>query len=399
MKKAIVVLDVLIFECLNNDNLFKYLDESYFLLLWTSYYHTVDLSAIPFDGYIKGLRNGCKPYRYLRMHLRQWHPDVLGLPVVIVDFEKNFHHSRFGYDMCVDINSVVSQQEYNNRDISVIDTKKLFTDIDVFVQQYMASMRNTITEETILANNVVLTSVDLFEQVDRKNSTTGAVVRPKGKQRIVNKQCVLVVGSEFFSIYHNVDCKSFEEFLSACHLVVWMNNKNVNKLQIQNFMATMKANNINVNYMLFGLDRNVKTITLVRRHLQPTRLPFVLVDNVVNIYDCDETPQYNAMCDFDYYINLRDFISRQFTFYDMRSIIEKIRKFIRVSAPKPVDKLKIIELRERNESSGGRGVYFEDDDDDDDNEPQQNDGSGRIAAKDDDDHHIPCKRARKNNKF
>ncbi|WBR61456.1 hypothetical protein [Drosophila suzukii associated hytrosavirus 1] len=367
-------MDVLIFESLNNDNLYKYLDESFFLVLWTSCLkRSTELAAIPFDGLIEGLRNGSKPYRYLRMHLRQYHPEVLGLPVVIVDFEKNFISSRFGYDLCVDVNDVVSKQTYNNRDISVIDTKKLFGEINMFVQQYVVSVRNVISEETILANNVVLTSVDMFDQVGRS------------KQRIMNKDCVLVVGSSFFTIYHNVQCIQFQQFLSTCHLVVWMNNKSASKMQIQNFVATMKTNNIKINYMLFGLDRNVKSITMVRRHLAPTKLPFVLIDDLTNIYDRDES-QFNAMCDFDYYINLQDYLV-QSRFYDMEKIIRKLRKFMHLSTPKPIDKIKIVEYAENEEQ--------EDMDNDDDHEPQNFDASGRTTDRNEFGE-LPCKRPRKN---
>ena len=328
MKKAVIVLDMLIFECLNNDDLFKHLNEDYFLCLWTSSFRKKEIEKIPYDGYIYGLRNGCKPYKYLRMYLRKHHTSVLCLPSIIVDFEKNYINSRYGYDMCIDIKNIITQQLFNNRNINVIDTKKLFTDISSFVRQYSEKTLTTISEETISSKSVVLSSGDIFEQVN------------KNKQRIINKKCVLIVGSSFFSIYHNVDCSIFTEFLNNCYLIVWINNKNVNKQQINTFVTTMKNDNININGMLFGLDRGTKSISFVRKHLHPTTLPFILVDNLENIYNAENL--YESFCDFDYYINLDEFLVNS-TFYNMERILENIKRFINSLFQKQPDKIKILE--------------------------------------------------------
>lgn len=327
MKKVILVCDILIFESLNNDDLMKYLNNDYFLVLWTSnFYNSIEIDKIPYDGYINGLRNNCKPFRYLRMYLRRYNPEVLGLPVVIVDFEKNFNNSRNGYDLCIDINSIVVQQIYNNLDIDVIDTRKMFNQINGFVQEYRNHSLNIINEEMVLSNSVVLTLNDVFEKSE--------------KQKIINKQCVLVVGSSFFSIYHNIHCKKFQEFLKKCHLVVWTNNKNVDKNQVRDFITTLKNNNINVNFMLFGLDRNVKSISFVRKHLTPTRLPFILIDDIENIYNIQQY-EMTTFCDFDYYINMNEYFVAESSFYDMENIILNIEKFIKSTLYKPSSQEKI----------------------------------------------------------
>lgn len=394
-KKVIIVVDVLLFESLNNDNLFKHLNEDYFLLLWTSKFTTNELHNIPYDSHIYGLRNGFKPFRYLRMHLRRYHPDVLPLPVVIVDFEKNFTNSRYGYDMCIDVRNVVTRQLYNGIDINVIDTKKIFHDINEFLLNYNANnIIDALTEESIVSKSVVLTSTDIFAQVDytddqqqhqqqqnEKKIYTQRVPDHKSttvptnkkyqsinsRGRIVKKQLVLTVGWSFFNIYQNVDCRRLTELLRACYIVVWIDNKNVNKQQVQHFMSTMKLNNIKISYMLFGLDRNVKSISFIRKHLPLTQLPFVLIDNLLNIYDCNDD-QYTAVCDFDYYINLHEhFVDKQ-RFYNMDCIIEKLRNFISsiscVNASRSQDKLKIIEYNRNNKYNDEND---DDNDDDDDN--------------------------------
>ena len=342
MKKAIIVLDTLIFECLNNDDLFKHLNDDYFLCLWTSSFRKKEIDKIPYDGYINGLRNGCKSYKYLRMYLRKYHTNVLCLPTIIVDFEKNYKNSSYGYDMCVDIKTIITQQVFNNRDVYVINTKKLFNDIQSFVAQYSVNTLTTVSEESILSKSIVLSSGDIFEQVN------------KNKQRIINKKCILVVGSSFFSIYHNVDCNVFTEFLNNCYLIVWINNKNVNKQQINYFRTTMKNDNININGMLFGLDRGAKSISFVRKHLYPTTLPFILVDNLTNIYNIENI--YESFCDFDYYINLDEFLVNS-TFYNMERIIDNIKRFISSLFNKPQDTLKIVEFPDDSSDSEDETVF------------------------------------------
>lgn len=357
MSRSIVVLDLLAFESLNNANLSKYLSsDDYFVVLWTSRYsHANVLQSIPYDGFINGLRNGHKPYRYLRMYLRKYHPSVLYLPVIIVDFEKYYHSSRFGYDLCIDINSLVVQQLYNSRPINVINTKMLFEQIDHFVDDYVALVRHTVNEETILSNSIVLTSNDMFQQ--------------RKPPRIVNKTCVLVVAPSIFEMHHNVHCAKFCEFLSQCYLVVWMDNKNVDRAQINNFTKTMRNTyNITVNYMLFGLDRNVKSISLLRRHLAPTRLPFILIDHVINIYDRDDD-QYTAVCDFDYYINLREYLVQSVNFYDLQLVMDHIRRFLVACAEtfakvakkdKSGDHVRIVECDENEANAVAEGIDTED---------------------------------------
>lgn len=343
-KKAVIVLDMLIFESLNNADLFKHLNEDYFLCLWTSNFYKRTIEKIPYDGFINGLRNGCKPYKYLRMYLRTYHKEVLGLPAIIVDFEKNFVNSLYGYDMCVDIKSVVTQQLFNTRNIDVINTKKLFCDIADYVNQYAINMPTIISEESILSKSIVLSSGDIFEQVQ------------KNKQKIINKKCVLVVGSSFFSVYHNSDCSKFTEFLRSCFIVVWSDNKNVNKLEINSFRTTMKNDdNINIGGMLFGLDRGTKSISFVRKHLHPTTLPFILVDNLANIYNADNT--YDSFCDFDYYVNMEEFLVNS-TFYNMERIIENIRRFIASLFQKPQDKVRIVEYNGDNSSGSDEETIY-----------------------------------------
>lgn len=339
---AVIVLDTLLFESLNNDNLFKYL-ENYFLVLWTSGYN-ID-HQIVYDGFINGLRNGFKPYKYLRMYLRQWHPDVLHLPVVIVDFNRCYFNSRYGYDMCIDINDIIVDQTYNNRQIAVIDTKGLFKQIDQFVRQYQDSSANIISEETIYSDSVVFTSNDVFNKNNRP--------------RIVNKIGVLVVSPSIFENLQNVNCPQFRVYLNEYFLVVWMDNKNFNKKQISEFLQTMKCTyKININYMLFGLDRNVKTISLVRRHLSPTKLPFILIDSLVNIYNREniQNKLYNAVCDFDYYINLAEYFVAHSRFYDMQSIFANIRQFVNRQTIKRRDKIKIVEECDSEDDTGSTSL-------------------------------------------
>lgn len=359
-KKVVIVLDVLLFESLNNDSLVKLLTKEYFLLLWTSTLETDYLHKIPYDGHINGLRNGCKPFRYLRLFLRRHHPDVLCLPTVIVDFEKNYTNSRYGYDMCVNVCDMVVTQNYNNRPVNVIDVRRIFTQVDMFVQQY-ASVNNVssvVSEGDLLSDNFVLTSRDLFTSPTNRVQTN----KRRGKQQIADKKFILTVGSSFFTLHHNAVCKKFIEFLGACHLVVWMNNKNVSQVQVQHFMTALRANNVTVDYMLFGLDRHVKSISYIRRNLAPTQLPFILVDTLSNIYDTDDV-QASAFCDFDFYININEYLING-AFYDMNSIIDRVSNFIQNtwlrfqqrSIPSS-DKMQIVEFPEQD-----------DDDDDDDDE-------------------------------
>lgn len=327
MRKGVLVLDTLIFESLCNDTLVKYLtNDKYFILLWTDCdVHDRDIINIPYHGHINGLRNGCKPYRYLRMFMRRYFPNILGLPVIILDFERNFNNSRFGYDKCIDINDVVTRQEFNNRDIYVIDVVKLFEEIDLFIKDYSTKLNSVVSEETVVSENKVLSMNDMLGNCRRGASHKNV------KQQITNKRCVLVVGSNFFSIYHNVPHPELCTFLNSCHLVVWMNNKNVNEIDIQKFRSDMRTkNNINVNFMLFGLDRNVKSISYVRRFLLPTKLPFIIIDNLKNIYDTDDV-LYTSLCDFDYYINLQEYIINR-AFFDFKKIIFNITKFINITS-------------------------------------------------------------------
>lgn len=361
-KNAVLVLDVLLFECLSNASLVKLLQTNFFILLWTTKPTTVNyLQSISYNGYINGLRNGCKPYRYLRMYLRHNHPDVLCLPTVIIDFEKNYYNSRFGYDMCINICEWIRKQTYNNRDINIMDVEGIFTQIELFLQQYRRSKTtNVISEEDILSKSIVLTSQDILQQ--KKNCF-------ESKHHISNKQFILTVGSLFFTLHHNVATDVLKKYLNKCYLVVWMNNKNTNKQQVQNFITTLKLNGINVNFMLFGLDRNVKSISYVRKNLYPTKLPFILVDTLNNIYD--NTEQYSAFCDFDLYINLNEYLFTSSvigensvnvsSFYNMSLIFSHISEFLRRLVPRKEiydRKVKISECT--------------DDDDDDDDDKHDN---------------------------
>lgn len=355
--KAVIVLDVLLFESFHNENFIRKLDE-YFVVLWTSTFCNKSVSQIPYDGYINGLRNGFKPYRYLRMYLRKYHPDVLCLPIAIVDFERYYSNSRFGYDLCVDFDTLIIQHLYNNRFINVVDTKSLFTRLDMFAQQFRLRPRQNTSEENILYNNVVLTLGDIFDSNSHQS--------PPPPPHIVNKKCILIVSPSFFEIPYNIHCSRFREFLSTCFLVVWMDNKNIDRMQIANFIKTMQSlHHITINYMLFGLDRNVKSITVVRQRLPSTRLPFILVDNSAVIYDRDDI-YFTAVCDFDYYIDLQEYL-RYSIFYDMQTIITSIRQFLHahtlVNTTKS-DKFKIVECEETTNRDGSS----DDDDDDDDDE-------------------------------
>lgn len=327
MAKAVIVLDTLIFESLNNENLCKYLNDYYFIVLWTSKYCNIE--KIPYNAYINGLRNGHKPYRYLRMFLRKYHTSVLCLPCIIVDLEKNYCASQFGYDMCINIKTMVEQQNLNNRPINVINTKQLFLNIYNFVQEYNIAPINGISPQ-------------------------------RCKQSIVNKMCVLVVGSSFFSLYHNVPCREFVEFLNTCHIVVWIGSKNINEAEVINFRTTLKNNDINVNCMFFGLDHNIMSISYVRRSLAPTNLPFILIDNLCHIYDSVDT-QYKTVCDFDYYFNLRAYMIDK-KFYDMQRIIETIRKFLLSIRPKQHEP--VITIEEQNSDDNepvAKKTRFDDD--------------------------------------
>lgn len=336
-KVAVLVMDSLIFESLNNDNLYKYLpfeNSRYFFVLWTSTLINNQIENIPCDTYIHGLRNGGKPYRYLRMHLRRFHPSVLCLPVVIVDFERNFLNSRFGYDMCINIDSIVYEQFYNKRQISVFDTKRLFLQITEFVQKYTLQIPNVVTEETINSNSIVLTSNELLQHVTPCNYTT--ITKKRANTSTVDKQCVLVVSPFFFSIYQNVQCAQLREFLNTCHIVVWSESKSLTRTEIKNFIDTMRSTyGFDIKSMLFGLDSNVKSIKTARRLLKPTVLPFVIIDNLTSIYG-DE----RSLCDFDYYINLQEFYVR-YSYYDMASVVEKIKLFLKSLIT--FEKLKITE--------------------------------------------------------
>lgn len=309
--KAVIVLDTLIFESLGTCDLAKVLTDDYFIVLWTTQFNDSIVSQIPYDGYINGLRNGGKPFRYLRMYLRKYHPDVLPLPVVIVDFERFYTMSRFGYDLAIDINTTVVQQTYNNRPVNTIDTKTLFTStISMFIQQYSGPNQHVISEETIMSTNIVFSSNDLYERVN--------------KPRIINRKCILVVAPSFFELRHNLNCTLFKEFLKNCFLVVWMDTKNITKQQLQNFTTSLRDTfNITINYMLFGLDRGCKSMTLIRRYLAPTRLPFILVDHLDKLYGGN-----NVLCDFDYYLNLDEYRQTTMSFYDMKAIIEMLRRYI-----------------------------------------------------------------------
>lgn len=385
-KKAILILDVLLFESITNESLVKlFKREEYFILLWTV--NIVDyLHSIPYDGHICGLRNGFKPYRYLRMHLRQHHPDVLCLPTVIVDFEKNFNNSRFGYDKCINICEWVIKRSYNNRDVNIIDTMGMFTQIEMFVQQYDKTTTATtslISQDDIISKSIVLSSQDLLRQQQQHNPKK----RPlpiEGKQRIVNKQFILIIGSSFFTHNYNVSCEQFKQFLLSSYLVVWMNNKNTNTTQIRNFQATLELNGINVNYMLFGLDRNVKSISYVRKSLAPTKLPFILVDTLSNIYDnsnnnnrSDDDIQL-AVCDFDLYININEYfcLSDKTYFLNMSAIFSRILNFVqnlmnRRQQGRSIEKLKIVEC------------FDEDEDDERDDYDQRFCPSGIVTENDD----------------
>lgn len=317
---AVIVLDTLIFESLNNCDLGRILNkDKYFFVLWTTRYSDPIVSQITHDGYINGLRNGCKPYRYLRMYLRKYHPNVLTLPVIIVDFERFFMESRFGYDLCIDINTIVIQQLYNNRTIAAIDTKTLFTRIQTFVQMYNAPNRHIISEETILAPNIVFDSNDLY---DRNTAQP---------PRIGLRSCILVVSPTFFEQRHNLDYAQLRKFLNSCYLVVWMDNKGVTRQQVQNFTGTLKHTyNITVNYMLFGLVHGVKSMALVRRYLAPTRLPFIIIDQVQRLYGEEQ----RTLCDFDFYINMDEYWRQQPprsstpSFYDMQATVEMVQRFV-----------------------------------------------------------------------
>ena len=348
--KAVIVLDVLPFESFHNDHFIEQLDE-YFVVLWTSTFCNKSVSQIPYDGYINGLRNGFKPYRYLRMYLRKYHPDVLCLPIAIVDFERYYLNSRFGYDLYVDFDTLIIQHLYNNRFINVVDTKSLFTRLDMFAQQFRLKPKQNTSEENILYNNVVLTLGDIFDSNNQSSPSP-----------IVNKKCILIVSPSFFEIPYNIHCSRFREFLSTCFLVVWMDNKNIDRMQIANFIKTMRnLHHITINYMLFGLDRNVKSITVVRQRLPSTRLPFILVDNSAVIYDRDDI-YFTAVCDFDYYIDLQEYL-RYSIFYDMQTIITSIRQFLHIHTlvnTTKSDKFTIVECEETTNRDGSS-----DDDDDD----------------------------------
>lgn len=334
MSKAVLVMDVLPFECLNNANIFECIENAnFFLLLWTTRYSSTVVTQLPYDGYINGLRNGFKPYKYLRMYLRNFHASVLGLPVIIVDFDRFYNKSRHGYDLCIDLGANITQQLLNNRPISVIDTKAIFERASEFVQQYPLNKCTIISEETRLSSAVVITSNDFF-----------AV---KTRPRIVAKQCVLVVSPSIFDSRHNMDCGKFREFLRSCYLVVWMDNKNVDRAQIKNFIATMRdIHRITINYMLFGLDDHVKSISLVRRHLAPTRIPFVLVDHLHNIYNRDLPIRYEAVCDFDLYVVLNEFYNYTGSFYNMKRIVQKIRSYLALQADTVKRGVKITECHD-----------------------------------------------------
>lgn len=368
---ACIVLDNLIFESLANDSILKYLNShNYFIILWKSkFINNEDIfKRIPINGYINGLRNGCKPYRYLRMHLRKYYSDILTLPVVIIDFEKNYINSQYGYDLCINIKNYIIQEEYNNNYLDIINVKQIFYEIQQFIYDYNNSSNNDsnfITEEMLYSNNNII--IKLNDIIKLNNNK-------KIKNNIIHKKCILIVSSGFFTIYHNVNSKKFQEFLNSCYLIVWINNKNIDERQVKNFLLNIKNNNININFMLFGLDRNIKTISYIRKSIKPTKLPFILVDNLINIYNNN----INSFCDFDLYINLKEYL-RNSLFYDLNSVIGKIENFNK--------KMAIIKL---NKNYNHHHHHY------DDKKQQNNTKSNVIITEYDSDNDIPVKRFKKN---
>lgn len=363
-KKVVIILDILLFKCLNNASLVELLKKEYFLLLWTSALEptmTEYLHTIPYNAHISGLRNGCKPFKYVRLYLRRKHPDALCLPIIIVDFEKNYFNSRFGYDFCINVCDMVLKQNYNNRDINVIDVQKIFEQIELFVQQFSkTNISNIISRDDLLSDSIVLSSTDILQQQQPQQQLRKCVFN--GKQQIRNKKCILTVGSSFFTLHHNVANKNFREFLKTCFLVVWMNNKNVNRMQIQNFIQTLKLNGIYIDYMLFGLDRNVKSISYIRKSIAPTDLPFILIDSLVNIYDYNKIDlQHLALCDFDFYINIDEYLVNG-AFYNMNLVIEKINNYLNkllslVRTRPKLDRIKIVECTDDNDVDEDESDY------------------------------------------
>lgn len=340
MAKVILVFDTIIFESLNNDSLTRNLNnKDYFVMLWTSFFNT-NISNIPFDGYINGLRNGYKPYRYLRMYLRKYNFNILGLPVIIIDFEKNFHFSRFGYDYCINIANLIQIQNFNNQNINVIDTKKLFSTIKEFTTNFYENKLNIISEEIMTQNNAVFTLNELLLFYKNSENITKKIKKYSKPTVSTNKKCVLVVSSSFFSIYHNVDCKKFQEFLQYCFVVVWMNNKNVNDVQVMNFIQKMKVQKITINFMLFGLNNSIKSISFIKKQLKPTKLPFIIIDDLRNIYNKEEDIHMTISCDFDYYIILSEYLVK-YSYYDMDTILNKIYIYLE-SIFKKKNKKKLI---------------------------------------------------------
>lgn len=346
-RKAVLVLDVLPFECLTNTNLLAHLTASkeYFVVLWTAAFRHNHLHELPYDGHIWGLRNGVKPFRYLRMYLRRYHPSALKLPVVIVDFERYFRLSKYGYDLCIDITAMMVRQEYHNRQVHVLDTRRIFGDIAAFVVRYnsTANTLHHISAETLNSRQVVLSGRDIFAA----GGEPAAKHMPVKQSIAPRKKFILVVGTAFFSVYHNVPCAKFVEFLQDAHLVVWLDNKLINRAQVAAFVNTLRDNRITVNCMLFGLDRNVKSIAHVRQYLAGTRLPFVLVDYLNNIYNGDD--RLAALCDFDYYVNMQEYLSPDCTFYDMATIIAHIQTYVAGTVVVPVapkHKLEITEVHD-----------------------------------------------------
>lgn len=325
--KAILVVDTLLFESLTNADVYKYLNNGdFYVVLWTTKIidTTTTTTAIPHQSHINGLRNGFKPYRYLRMHLKKFKQQMLTLPIIIVDFEKCYLPSSFSYDLCVDFTTIVTNQLYNNRSIQIVDIKNLFTQMYNFLDAYNkeSEITNIVSEEVILYNNTVLTLHDILNSPYSEVKTKKASKIPI---KIVNKTCVLVVDFTFFSIYHNYECKQFQNFLNSCFLVVWINNTNVNTIQVQNFVKTLKCTyNITIDFILFGLDRGTKSVSLLRKKIPKTTLPLVIIDNSDDVY---KKELENKFCDYDYYILLSEYFIQR-TFYDMEKIVLKIRKFV-----------------------------------------------------------------------
>jgi hypothetical protein len=413
--KLIVVVDTIIFESLTNESTNCILEcRDYFLILWTSRFHNqIHRSEIPFDAYINGLRNGMKPFRYLRMFLRDFHRPLLRLPVVIIDYERFFSLSSRGYDMCLSIDDYIIKQLYNEVALNTINVRKLNVDLRRFLQTWYSNNRNNTATtapfthtpvvgeyavenipNTILSlDDYGLNNLQSRQRFPRATTNTNTIITPFTRTRrsmamgntgaatvatttTSKKKCVLVVSENFFSLYHN--CESIVRFLDTCFLVVWSSNKTtVNKTNILNFRDVLRRSGVNISSILFGLDGNVKSMAALRRRVTDTELPFILVD--MQIYDPGDE-NYTYISDFDFYININEYIVQmnRSTFVDIKRIISDINCYLaslNVNTAADVKSKMMKTVKEQpvgGENGGGYGDGVVTNDDYDDGEGVDN---------------------------